>query len=212
MDLPAAIAWLKQQRRVKSMPVPNYPARKWLAGYFDGDGCLHAYASGKNKWATMKANIACADYDTAGIETLAKNFGGTIHSLCGGRAAQWNLCLSPSKANHFLSYFAKHLVTKRDQAYFVLGCAKMGHYHDGERIEAILKQLKQTHLHRLNEPKLAVDELLSQVKNIPAPWNREGQVACSVCHTSDHKHAANGICDPCYQRLQRTKLQSEAAA
>lgn len=174
-DAAAIKLHLKEQRRIKSLPLPNYPPRKWLAGYFDGDGCLSVVRlRGPQGAADIVAHIACANYDTAGIELIHKVYGGRIHDMRNGQCRQWALWMQPSKAKEFLSYFAKHLITKREQAYFILGCAAMGHYRDGRTIKAALKQLK-AHEHRLNERGADISALLSQVKDLPkyerADWN-----------------------------------------
>jgi len=185
-----------------------------MAGYFDGDGCLSSTLQGRYKYATLKLNIAAAEYDTEGIETIQKNFGGCITDMCDGRVKQYNVCLNPSKAIKMLSYFAKHLIVKKDQAYFVLGCAKMGHYRDGKNIKLALKRLKNTHLHRLNEPKQEVAELLATVEDRQKPWKKTGALVCIECGTSRHRHMGNGLCSSCYQKQRRihVKLQSEIAA
>lgn len=166
-DAKAMRAFLKEQRRVKSLPLPNFPTRKWLAGYFDGDGCLSvSQVAAPSGAAYVVAHIACANYDTAGIELLQKVFGGRIHDMRNGFCKQWILSISPSKANEFLGHFTKYLVTKKEQAEFVLGCAAMKHFRDGSNIKAALKQLK-AHEHRLNENGFDVSVLLRQVKDLP---------------------------------------------
>ena len=166
-DEKAMREYLKEQRRVKSLPLPNFPTRKWLAGYFDGDGCLSvAKVDPVSGLAQIVAHIACANFDTAGIEILFKAFGGRTHDMAEGRCKQWILSLQPSKAEEFLGYFAKHLVTKKDQAYFVLSCAAMKHYRDGNNIKAALKQLK-TREHRLNEGSVDISDLLAEVRDLP---------------------------------------------
>lgn len=211
MSLDQAIPWLKEQRKIKTLPIPNYPPRKWLAGYFDGDGCLHACVGKDCSSATIKIHIACSDYDSGGIETLQKNFGGFIAPMNSGNVKQYCLTMPPSKAIQLLSYFGAHCIVKKDQVNFVLGCAAMGHFRDGEHIVAGLKQLKQTHPHRLNEPKPSVDELLKTVQDIQPTWDRAGRKSCLVCASDERPHVGNGMCGMCYQRTRKAKLQSERA-
>jgi hypothetical protein len=141
--------WLKEQRRIKSLPLPNFPTRKWLAGYFDGDGCLSVQRIRPNGSACIVAHIACSQFDTEGIEIIHKNFGGNIGNMRGGSCRQWTLYLQPSKAKKFLGYFTKDLLIKREQSEYILSCAEIGHYHNGGEIKSALKQLK-SHEHRLN--------------------------------------------------------------
>lgn len=165
-DHDAAKKYLKQQRRVKSLPLPNFPPRKWLAGYFDGDGCLSVQQLSGAGTATMVAVIAASDYDTEGIEIISKVYGGFIHDVKGGEVKSWRLSMPASKATEFLGYFAKHLVIKREQAEFVLGCAAMGHFRDGRNIKAALKALK-AHDHRLSEQSVDITNYLKTVQDLP---------------------------------------------
>lgn len=166
VDKQDAIKNLKFQRLQKSYPLPNFPTRKWLAGYFDGDGCLSVMNTRKPfGQAHIVVHIASSNFDTEGIEILHKSFGGAIHGMRNGRCKQWVLSLdSPSKAKEFLGYFGKHSIVKRDQILFVLGCAEMGHYRDGKNIKSVLKQLKSQE-QRLSESGVA--KLIGTIKDLP---------------------------------------------
>lgn len=166
-DKEEGLKLFRQHRKIKSLPLPNYPSRQWLAGYFDGDGCFSTRLPKTRRNAQFTAEIVASDYDAEGVELIQKAFGGSIcvHGQEGHLRA-YTLTMPPSKAKEFLSHFAKHLITKRDQAYFILGCAEMGHYRDGSSIKSAMKQLK-AHPHRLNEPKSDVTALLSTVRDIP---------------------------------------------
>lgn len=157
---------LKIERKKKSMPLPNFPSRKWLAGYFDGDGSISARMGKGRASAQPTVEIVSSDFDAEGIELIYKVFGGSINKVDTKRRhlSKWVLTLPPSKAKQFFSYFAKYLVIKKDQADFILGCAEMGHYRDGKSINTAMKQLK-SQPHRLNESG-SVKVLLSTVKNI----------------------------------------------
>lgn len=195
--------WLKQQRRVLSLPLPNYPSRKWLAGYVDGDGCFHARVpkSRTSKSCRISMEIASSEYDREGLDILHKAFNGIIHKHNkrneSGVTIRYMLDLVPSKAKKVLGHFAKYLVTKKDQANFILGCAEMGNYHDGETIKATLKQLK-TRGHRLNEPEADIRNLLSYVKKKEWSWHGETYQHCVKCKTKDIPHYAKGLCKECY--------------
>jgi len=188
--------YLKAQRKELSLPVPKFPPRQWLAGYFDGDGCLSVNSINKYGHAQIVTAIASSNFDTEGIETICKNFGGKIFPYR-DTVKQWRLNLMPSKAKKFLGYFAKHLIAKKEQADFILGCAAMGHYRDGNTIKAALKQLK-THQHRLNESGVDIGKLINTVKDLPKPWNKEGLYECVKCHLNKVEHTALGLCNTCW--------------
>lgn len=165
-----AVAYLKAQRKVKGSRIPNYPSRKWLAGYFDGDGTFGCRIGRGRSSGQLVAQITASKYDSEGVELLAKVFGGSLceRSPNGNPLTTWTLTMPPSKVKEFVGYFASELITKRDQAYFILGCAEMGHLRDGESISAGLKHLK-AQPHRLSEPEVDVSEMLGGVKNLPNP-------------------------------------------
>lgn len=196
-DLKEARKRLKEDRKVRSLPLPNFPPRKWLAGYFDGDGCIYTRLQ-KHGPVQVQMGIACSPYDTEGIETVQKAFGGNVREMSKGNHVN-NLVVGipPSKAEKVLGYFAKHLLIKRDQAEFILGCAKMGHYRDGRAIHEGLKHLK-TCPHRLNDPGADVSEILSKVRDIQ--WVSKGGCGteCSKCGTVMKPHFKAGFCEDCY--------------
>lgn len=158
---------LKEQRKIRSLPLPNFPTRQWLAGYFDGDGCIGVRLPKDRRSAQPTIEISCSNYDSEGIDTIHKAFGGSLCNHEAGREhlRRWTLTMPPSKAKQFLGYFAKHMIIKREQAYFILGCAEMGNYRDGKNIKQALKQLK-AQPHRLNESNVCASEYLKEVKNI----------------------------------------------
>ena len=156
---------LKEQRRIKSLPIPNFPPRKWLAGYFDGDGHIGIRVPANRRSAQPVFEIASSDYDTEGLEVIQKVFGGTIHDIGKRPVKALTITMPPSKAKQMLGYFTKHLITKREQAEFILSCAEMGHYRDGISIKSAIKQLK-AHPHRLNEPRPKASDLFKDVKDV----------------------------------------------
>jgi hypothetical protein len=159
-------AYLKAQRRQRALPLPKHPTRKWLAGYIDGDGCIGATTVGRYQTGKVVLHIAASNFDTEGIDLIQKQFGGAIHDMCDGRVKQLVISLSASKAKELLGEVVPHMVVKKTQAEFILGCAAMGHYRDGKNIKAAMKHLK-AHPHRLSEPKPNVIALLSEVKDLP---------------------------------------------
>jgi len=184
-DLNATKQWLKEQRRVKSLPLPNFPPRKWLAGYFDGDGSIWTIYRKSGGHAQVAAGISCSHYDTEGIETIHKAFGGVIkpHAQGNNNVQQWIVSLSPSKAISFLEYFAKHLIVKRDQANYILACARMGNFRDGLTIHKAIKHLK-AHPHRLSEPGVDVGALVANVKRIRSKVWRKNITTQATVETS----------------------------
>lgn len=155
--------WLKIQRKEMSLVLPNYPSRKWLAGYLDGDACFHARTPSKTSGSTrIDCTVATIEYDRQGIDLIRLAFGGIITGHNKGTNLRWILTCSPSKVKQLYEYCGKYFITKKDQFDFIFGCAKMGNYRDGKTIKETLKQLKAKD-HRLNEPSVDIKKLLKQV-------------------------------------------------
>jgi hypothetical protein len=188
--------------RVGTDSMPVYPARKWLAGYFDADGCIYGGLCRGGSSAAIRLTINTDAVERDGIELVHKAFGGTLRSRGTGNCWNWELCVDAAKIKAVLRPFAQHLLLKKEQAYFILGCADMGHFRDGAMISEILKVMK-THPHRLSDLAAEVDvsAALAQVRDLqPAPGVRyrfiPGQT-CRVCEKTTLY--ANGLCKNCWQ-------------
>lgn len=153
---------VKEIRAYGAIHQPNYPSRKWSAGYVDGDGSFTTKVCKKTGYAYPKLNILAAPNYLVGITLLQKAFGGTIQAM--GQNAVWNVSLSqPSKIDQVLGHFAQHLVIKRAQAYFLLGCAKGGNLRDGEAIHRTMTSLNAQQ-HRLSDPAAEAVRLLQEIR------------------------------------------------
>ena len=211
-----ATAFLKKERKRKSLPLPNYPSRKWMAGYIDGDGCLGVRVTKSCKSAQPVLEITSSDYDSEGVELIQKAFGGSI--AIGGKLKNLRsltITLAPSKAVQILSHCGRYLTIKKAQSDFILGCASMGHYRDGKNIQAICKQLK-SQPHRLNEPKPDVRHLLSKVDASIETRAEKGlklflkHGCCISCDNT--RHYSDGFCRKCYDfNRHRAMRQSDLA-
>jgi len=191
--------------RVGTDSVPVHPSRKWLAGYFDADGCVHAAVNPHGGSATMSFSIDTDDTEKDGIELVQKAFGGALRHRGSGRQWRWEMKADAAKAKAFLSYFAPHLINKKEQAYFVLGCAGIGHFRDGQVIHDVLRSMK-TRPHRLSDVAIEVDVSaeLTQVRNLqPTLGVRYQHAAGQLCRACGaDKLYAKGLCSPCWQAVR----------
>lgn len=188
----------KEARVATAVSPKNHPSRKWLAGYFDGDGMVSACMNSSQS-AHLRVSITANKNQSAGLELVQKAFGGNIRIK--NNTARWEHHCDSAKIKQFLGYFSKHSLVKREQIYFALGCAAMGHFRDGATIVHTLKTMK-THPHRLNDLAASVD-ISSELANVrdlprkPGQWYRFGK-KCEHCGHS--KLYAQGLCNPCYQK------------
>jgi len=208
VDRKETTAFLKVERKRKSLPLPNYPSRKWMAGYLDGDGCFGVRVPKNRTSAQLTLEASSSDYDSEGIELIQKAFGGSIATASNG-ITSYTLTMPPSKAKQVLGHWGKYAIIKKHQADFILGCAKMGHYRDGKSIKASMKQLK-AQPHRLSEPGL-INKLLENVTDIETAKEKgrkkwaEGGCGCNA------PHYCYGLCRKCYDKQRWAKRQSELA-
>lgn len=146
---------------------PKHPTRPWTAGFIDGNGSFTCQKL--NRSAAAMITVAAPPWKLPALELLYKQYGGGIYKNQNSESHSWKLGLAPSKIRSFLDGdgIAKHLVTKRPQAYFLLGCAMMGHLRDGETITASIRALN-SRPHRLSEMDAGlVANLLKQVRDLP---------------------------------------------
>ena len=160
---------LRDKRKELTGLLQNHPTRKWVAGFFDGNGCLGVSYRKHTGCCYISARIVADNHYRASIDLLQKAFGGGIYTEKHkeGTYPVWVLNLPPSKAKEFIPYFAKHSIVKKDQLYFVLGCAEGGNYRDGYTIKTIMSQLKAQE-QRLTDQNADVAALLRTVD-----FNRE---------------------------------------
>jgi hypothetical protein len=160
-DVKAIRKRVKEIRAYGATRQPNYPSRKWMAGYVDGDGCFTVKVCKKTGYAYPNLTILAAPNYLVGITLLQKAFGGRITAI--GQNAVWTVALSqPSKIEQVLGHCAQHLRRKQAQAYFLLGCAKGGNLRDGDTIHRTIKALNAQQ-HRLSDPTAEVHKLLQSV-------------------------------------------------
>ena len=210
---------LEYPERVGTDSMPNYPSRKWLAGYFDGDGSITAVLTSSGS-AMVRCSISTGVDAKAGIELVQKAFGGgNWADNSSGKAWKWEVTIDAAKAKQFFHHFAQYLFIKKAQAYFILGCAKMGHFRDGETIVATLKELK-THPHRLNDLTAEVDvsRELALVQDLQTTKGGYYRNTLGLrCRNGDGGETYRlGVCRSCYNivrneqyALSRSKRKSE---
>lgn len=90
----------------------------YLAGFFDGEGCIGIYQTG-NKAFHLRLQLVQNESRvvTAMFKELQARFGGSFrgHYSANGRS-KYNLQLNGDKALHFLEVLLPHFILKRPQA------------------------------------------------------------------------------------------------
>ena len=111
---------LKELKASQTSTKKNYPSRKWLAGYFDGDGSIRA-----DKRGNIRLQFTSHVNEIAGLKLIQKAFGGSIH--ISGNCAKLYIGIpyrySRNKVDKILGYFGKHCVIKKPQIEYVFGHA-----------------------------------------------------------------------------------------
>lgn len=151
----------KEKRNTPCAYIRNFPSRKWLAGYFDGDGTVGVSHVGQDNKAIIRFGITAHKLDSMGIELIQKNFGGSFSDTSKDRSCtQWTLYLSKNNREqgiNFLDYFFKNSVIKYDQLLAVKQYLD-AEFPDGLKLKEKLLELKQppaeTNSSEGQEPKL----------------------------------------------------------
>lgn len=110
--------------REQRAPEKDWPSRRWMAGYIDGDGCL--YSSFRKSDGNLEFKLAVVSHvsQEAGLLLMQKAFGGFITEQ--GDVRKWNLSLGVTKGKQVLNHFSQHLEMKKEQADLILDCLETG--------------------------------------------------------------------------------------
>lgn len=161
-DVDKTRARVAEIRRYGAMFEPNYPSRKWMAGYIDGDGSFVVKVCKHTGYAYPALSILAAPNYIVGATLLHKAFGGRL--VATGDNLTYSVSLTqPSKIEQVLEHCAPYLRKKQAQAYFLLGCAKGGNLRDGEAINRSIRALNAQQ-HRLSDSAAEADRLLRGVR------------------------------------------------
>lgn len=99
--------------RKKNQPSKNFPSRKWMAGYIDGDGCFDCTVK-SNGTLSARLTIASAVDAQAGCVLIGKQFGGSY--TVSGNSLYYQVSLGTSKMRKIYEYCGPHLRIKKAQA------------------------------------------------------------------------------------------------
>lgn len=104
-------------KAIETTKVKNYPSRKWLAGYFDGDGSVTM-----DKRGNLKLQFSSHNNEQAGLKLIQKVWGGSIHTEGNGAKLHlWVPYRQKNKVSQTLGYFGKNCYIKAPQVEFIMG-------------------------------------------------------------------------------------------
>lgn len=104
--------------RYQAQPERNFPPRQWMAGYIDGDGCIHSTYNKRTGGLEFKLSAVSHESQIVGLELIKKCFGGRIHREGNSGVMRYHLTLTPMNVEK-LEYFGKHMRIKHDQYKFI---------------------------------------------------------------------------------------------
>lgn len=100
--------------RGSSASTKQFPSRKWLAGFIDGDGCFSVSLRKDRDYPRITLTIASHEMDYKALEIIHKNFKGSLSKQ--GSIYYWTLYLQRTNFKKLYEYCMKHLQLKREQA------------------------------------------------------------------------------------------------
>lgn len=104
--------------RKEAQPERNFPARQWMAGYIDGDGCIISQFNKRTGGLEFRLCAVSHESQLVGLELIKKCFGGRIHREGDSGVMRYQLTLTPMNIEK-LSYFGKHMRIKHEQYKFI---------------------------------------------------------------------------------------------
>ena len=113
-----------QDARKQRSSEKDFPSRRWMAGYIDGDGCLLSSYRKSDGNLEFKLSVVSHYTQMQGLELMKKAFGGIIVEQ--GDCRRWNISLSVTKGKQLLNHFGQHLKVKKEQAALILDCLETG--------------------------------------------------------------------------------------
>lgn len=116
-------------RKLRCSREKTFPSSQWLAGYFDGDGCVTI-----NKDHKVLMRFTSWINDPEGVELIKKQFGGSLYreKNC--------LRLDVYKSQKLIEYFHDNCVIKKAQLQYVLENLRKGSVT--EEVKANLSKMK----------------------------------------------------------------------
>ena len=149
-----------QEARSKRSSEKDWPSRRWMAGYIDGDGCLLSSYRKSDGNLEFKLSVVSHYSQMQGLELMQKAFGGSVVEQQDCR--RWNLSLSVTKGKQVLNHFANHLKVKKEQAALILDCLMTGKHF---RKRGASKEMNYQIHQQLQELKLPATTKSENVSN-----------------------------------------------
>lgn len=126
---------------MENLPIPTTEDLKYLAGYFDGEGCITVFPQKKRNCHVLRITVCSGDKMC--VDLYSEFFGGSVLK----RRAEWNSnrqmwywSLTGQAAQDFLVVIGPHLKSaKSDQAF--MACL-MPIMTNGKRLHPIEKGLR----------------------------------------------------------------------
>jgi|SRR5271166_4095902 len=94
---------------------------QWLAGFFDGEGCVSCYLAK----GVMKLDVFVAQSHRPIIETIGRIFGERPRVHCKTKRICYSLHFSGRGCRPFLEYIKDHVIVKREQVFLALEMAAL---------------------------------------------------------------------------------------
>lgn len=109
---------------------------QWLAGFFDGEGCINMTVVGKNRRVAVRLYLTNTNVEL--LQKIQKEYGGLLSQRRHRGHLNWkpyaSLVWTSCKAEIFLEKIAKHLFLKQKQA--ELACDFFKLHNSSGRLES----------------------------------------------------------------------------
>jgi len=127
--------------------------RKYLAGFFDGEGSIGIYGRNLDRTKTKRYYVLVVSLAQSGawgkhvLTELKEHWGGSVYGQEGSKKKMWKWNISADKAADFLSWLREDLILKKDEADLALLFQKLDvKRDDNDAAMELAKAVKQCKL------------------------------------------------------------------
>jgi hypothetical protein len=143
----------------------------YIAGLFDGEGCVRIYTEDNKKWFILQITISntCVPL----LLEIQKHYGGNVSGRRNGLCYSWSMTSKP--AAEILKKMLPYLIVKKEQAEIAIEFQARkehgGYWRDKQITEKEL-EIRREYMNKLKELKLVRYEYVPKTCSLSKVWKQ----------------------------------------